>query len=158
MDSPTSTQGFFTFPKFKQLNNKYTDNNNKIQKSTQTLPSSMVKSTSSTSTGNKRNISFATLPSPYKSVSTGDISKLAKNNKLTNSILKEPIGYKVSPIQIPEPTITTSTSQSRFKLPPTPLTSPNYFNEKNNSSTILFNKRQIARSVDGNIQMVEVGL
>ena len=157
MDSPNSdSQGFFTFPKFNSTAKPKPaiTNSDKFQNSTQTLPPPNMKSTTTNNTGNKRGITFATLPPPYKSVSTGDISGLSKSNKLT-SILKEPIGYKVSPALTSGPTITTT--QSRFKLPPTPLTSPNYFNEEKDSS-IFFSKRQIARSVDGNIQMVEVGL
>ena len=49
----------------------------------------------------------------------------------------------------------THTTYSRFKLPPTPLTSPESMGHLGTSTS--FSKQQNARSVDGNIQ-VEVGL
>ncbi|XP_058792362.1 protein lap4 isoform X10 [Phymastichus coffea] len=88
----------------------------------QTLPAASQKK--------KRSITFASLPSPYhqrhKSVSTGDVSvaqqpPIFSSRTSGNSFFgahSQPQGYRVSP------TPTSTSSSPHFKLPPTPLTSP----------------------------------
>ncbi|XP_032455630.1 protein lap4 isoform X8 [Nasonia vitripennis] len=106
--------------------------------SSQTLPSPKK----------KRGISFASLPSPYrsKSSSSGDVSQSGRAGT----------GYRVSPT--PEQ-CTLSSGSPRFKLPPTPLTSPDMTivgevhgpgegcPDNAAADTAYLTRRQIARSV-----------
>lgn len=89
----------------------------------------------------KRNITFADLPPSLKK-KTSDYITSPSNIKSTTFINEQ----NNTSYQAPK--------HARFQLPPTPLTSPNCI--ENLDSSTSFNKRQIARSVDGNFR-VEVG-
>ncbi|XP_043492407.1 protein lap4 isoform X3 [Polistes fuscatus] len=128
--------------------------------STQTLPSPKKKS----SAVPKRSITFADLPpvSKESTVSVPLSPTVVKSKSLSKesfpsmheTFLTEPQQQQPqissyskktypNPIQITQP---------RFQLPPTPLTAPEYMGKLGSSSTC-FNKRQIARSVDGKVRV-----
>ncbi|XP_066594462.1 protein lap4 [Prorops nasuta] len=119
--------------------------------SAQTLPSSKKKH----SDVPKRSITFADLPpaSEEKPV----IATLPSNAKLKSLTKNSPPSMHDK--QTSGPSIVncrtyqtpTYPSQTRFQLPPTPLTSPDYKGIPGTSASS--NKRQIARSVDGKIEL-----
>ena len=175
VDSPTTTPTAFAFPAKprKVGHQQHVESCGASTASSQTLPSPKK----------KRGISFATLPSPYrhKAVSgAGDGGQTGGGGpaRLSGSFLmsREPSGYRVSPTDVAAPTQQQSPQQqqqqaTRFKLPPTPLTSPDLtivgevhgMGEgcSDNAAAIspaLFSNRQIARSVDTSPYKVEVGL
>lgn len=123
---------------------------------------SLLKSNKIHKNPQKRTITFATLPTPYKSTQSivtpivntkqynikerpVSMHEISNNNSNTN-IYKNKF-KSLSPDNINKTT--------RFRLPPTPLTSPRYTEDL--GTTISFRKGQNARSVDGKKQ-VEVGL
>ncbi|XP_047345005.1 protein lap4 isoform X12 [Vespa velutina] len=121
--------------------------------STQTLPSPKKKNF----TVPKRSITFADLPpvskestvgvpfSPtvrYKSISKELFPSMHETFLTQSQISSYPKKTYQNPVQ---------NTQPRFQLPPTPMTAPEYVGKL--SSSTCFNKRQIARSVDGKVQV-----
>lgn len=103
----------------------------------------------------KHSITFAELPSVFKGKSINHISSISAKEKQSlfdhdKCLSKLQIGSSEKIYQNP-----TQITQSRFKLPPTPLTAPESMRQFGTSAS--FSKQQNARSVGGNIQ-VEVGL
>ncbi|KAK2586085.1 hypothetical protein KPH14_008372 [Odynerus spinipes] len=121
--------------------------------SIQTLPSPKQKN----STESKRSITFADLP-PVSNESTVGIplSSTLKSKSVSKELF--PSMHETSPIQPQIPSYSTKSYQSpvqnnqpRFQLPPTPMTAPEYVGKLGSST--YFNKQQIARSVDGKVQV-----
>ncbi|XP_046837662.1 protein lap4 isoform X8 [Vespa crabro] len=121
--------------------------------STQTLPSPKKKNF----TVPKRSITFADLPpvskestvgvpfSPtvrFKSISKELFPSMHETFLTQSQISSYPKKTYQNPVQ---------NTQPRFQLPPTPMTAPEYVGKLNSSTC--FNKRQIARSVDGKVQV-----
>ncbi|KAK0094777.1 hypothetical protein PV326_010016 [Microctonus aethiopoides] len=119
---------------------------------------SLLKSNKIQKNPQKRTITFATLPTPYKSTQSiitpivntkqynikerpVSMHEISNNNSNTN-IYKNKF-KSLSPDNINKTT--------RFRLPPTPLTSPRYTEDL--GTTISFRKGQNARSVDGKKQV-----
>ena len=108
----------------------------------------------------KRSITFSTLPISSTTYNNDGGSQSSSVRSPTISIERPLIvhdktksrdqtqSFKKSLIKNPQPNM-----RSRFRLPPTPLTSPEYTGD---NSWLSFSNRQNARSVDGIIQ-VEVG-
>ncbi|XP_015597928.1 protein lap4 isoform X3 [Cephus cinctus] len=110
----------------------------------------------------KRNITFATLPSTTKlrspKTTSIDVFQFAPKQRPEslhteiNSNLTQTVNHNSTNLDkrqsYHDPSIH---SNSRFRLPPTPLTSPDYTGELGSKAS--FSKRQIARSVDGNAQV-----
>nr|XP_012142077.1 PREDICTED: protein lap4 isoform X3 [Megachile rotundata] len=112
----------------------------------QTLPSPRKKSSAP-----KRSITFADLPPISKEESTNypysPKIKEERPSSLHDKFTSDPHIFSYKKVyQSP-----TQTVHSRFKLPPTPLTSPKSIEDLGTSAS--FSKRQNARSVDGNIQV-----
>ncbi|XP_018372032.1 PREDICTED: protein lap4 isoform X4 [Trachymyrmex cornetzi] len=111
--------------------------------SMQTLPSR-----TKTKSLPKRSITFADLPPSLKKSSDSivysshvkpTLSKIEQSNRPlqeASTSLPQVISYQ---------------TPARFQLPPTPLTAPEYWENLDTSAS--FSKRQIARSVDGNVQV-----
>ncbi|XP_014611420.1 PREDICTED: protein lap4 isoform X5 [Polistes canadensis] len=136
--------------------------------STQTLPSPKKKS----SAVPKRSITFADLP-PVSKESTVSVpfSPTVKSKSLSKesfpsmheTFLTEPQQQQQQQQQQPQISSYSKKmypnpiqiTQPRFQLPPTPLTAPEYMGKLGSSSTC-FNKRQIARSVDGKVRVEEL--
>ncbi|XP_015176400.1 PREDICTED: protein lap4 isoform X6 [Polistes dominula] len=131
--------------------------------STQTLPSPKKKS----SAVPKRSITFADLP-PISKESTVSVplSPTVKSKSLSKesfpSMHETFLTQQQQQQQQLQPQISSYSkktypnpiqiTQPRFQLPPTPLTAPEYMGKLGSSSTC-FNKRQIARSVDGKVRV-----
>ncbi|XP_023245294.1 protein lap4 [Copidosoma floridanum] len=129
--SPTSKSSVFVFPdkpRRTALATRDVIGQKQQQSSTQTLPSPKK----------KRGISFASLPSPYhnRSASSVDVATTGNSSPRVSAggflLSREPTGYRVSPAYVDTasalmsspPSSATSSTRSRFKLPPTPLTGP----------------------------------
>ncbi|XP_011311698.1 protein lap4 isoform X2 [Fopius arisanus] len=112
----------------------------------ETLHSKTLPISSKSKNSNKRNVAFATLPSPYK-----------KNDNHTD--VTPIVNYSTHPTLNKTPvssgddlckrswSFDCGKNTNRFRLPPTPLTSPGCLGEVDTPTS--FNTKQIARSVPG---------
>ncbi|XP_035717794.1 protein lap4-like isoform X2 [Vespa mandarinia] len=121
--------------------------------STQTLPSPKKKNF----TVPKRSITFADLPPVSKESTVGvPFSPTVKFKSISKELFPSMHETFLTQSQIssyPKKTYQNpvQNTQPRFQLPPTPMTAPEYVGKL--SSSTCFNKRQIARSVDGKVQV-----
>lgn len=114
----------------------------------QTLPSPTKKKSLS-----KRSITFADLPPSLKENSNTYPSHVESTSPtIERQIQPLQDTFTTSP---PRVTSYEKPAHARFRLPPTPLTAPECSGNLDTSAS--FSKQQIARSVDGKVQ-VEVGL
>lgn len=102
----------------------------------------------------KRSVAFATLPSPYKKTDIKtDVTPIV--NYSTHPAMKESPISPGDDSKYENNTNDSTINPTRFRLPPTPLTSPGPIGDSGTSTSI--NTRQIARSVQGQ-WLTEVGL
>lgn len=99
----------------------------------------------------KRSITFADLPPSLKKSSDSIVYPYHVKPTLSKT------EQSIRPLQETStslPQVVSHQTPARFQLPPTPLTTPECWENLDTSAS--FSNRQIARSVDGNFQ-VEVG-
>ncbi|XP_012271241.1 protein lap4 isoform X3 [Orussus abietinus] len=145
VDSPTSTSSPISI--LSPLSSMTTSLNNSsslTSPTSQTLPSPSRK----TSTP-KRSITFAALPTSPRTTSIG--GSLSTSDLLKSTPRQRPYSVHDKPLKSPSYQSLLTGGQSRFRLPPTPLTSPGLGNLAGKTGlTSSLKNRQIARSVADN--------